>query len=84
MEFAVRELAFQEINQLAMKDLQSVAEALQTEGLVIHNWPAVERARFRQIAVGQWTSVAEKSNNAQKVYDTLVAYLGNQGLLTAE
>ena len=84
MELAVRELAFQEINQLAMKDLQSVAEALQTEGLVIHNWSAVERARFRKIAVGQWTSVAEKSDNAQIVYDTLVVWLEGQGLLAAE
>jgi TRAP-type mannitol/chloroaromatic compound transport system substrate-binding protein len=67
MERAVRKLAFQKINQLAMKDLQSVAEALQTEGLVIHNWSAFEWVRFRKIAVGQRKSVAEKSDNADIV-----------------
>lgn len=83
LELAVRELAFQEVNQLAMKDLQAVAEAQKIEGVVITNWPAAERARFRGIATGQWTSVAEQSDNAQKVYDTLVAYLTDQGLLAA-
>ena len=41
-----------------------------------------ERAKFRAIATGQWQTVASQSENAQKVYDTLIAYLTDQGLLT--
>jgi len=81
MELAVRELAFQEVNQLAMKDLQAVSAAV-AEGVSVTNWSAAERAKFRTIATGEWTTVASQSENAQKVYDTLVAYLTDQGLLS--
>lgn len=81
LELAVRDLAFIETSKLAMQDLEAVADARQSEGVVIHNWSAEERAKFRKIATGLWQKVASRSENAQKVYDTLTAYLTDQGLL---
>ncbi len=82
MTVAVRDLGFREINGLAMLDLKSVAEARQNPEITIHNWSDEERAKFRAIATGQWQTVASQSENAQKVYDLLIAYLTDQGLLT--
>ncbi len=81
LKTAVRDLAFREMLELAMADQRAVKDALTIEGLQIHNWSAEERAKFRTIAIGQWVKVAERSENAQKVYDTLVAHLTEQGLL---
>ena len=81
LKVAARDLAFRELAELAMKDQQAVKTALQNPDVQIHNWSAEERAKFRQIAINQWTKVAERSENAQKVYDTLVAHLSAQGLL---
>lgn len=81
LEYAVRELAFQEISQLDMQSVKAVALARKTEGLVVHNWSGAERARFRAIAIEQWKEVAKGSDNAQKAYNTIVAYLKDQGLL---
>ncbi|MBL4647306.1 MAG: TRAP transporter substrate-binding protein [Rhizobiales bacterium] len=81
MEFAVRELAFQEISQLDMLSAKAAAEASAMEGMVIHNWSAEERAKFRAIATEQWKAVAKGSDNAQKAYDTILAYLLDQGLI---
>lgn len=81
LEAAVRDLAFRETSELAMLDLKAVAEARSNPEITIHNWPAEERAKFRAIATEQWKVIAARSANAQKVYDTLVAYLVEQGLV---
>jgi TRAP-type mannitol/chloroaromatic compound transport system substrate-binding protein len=81
LEVSVRDFAIDMTSQLAMKDLVAVAEARNNPDITIHNWSAEERAKFRTIAVSQWIKVAERSENAQKVYDVLTAYLRDQGLL---
>jgi len=81
LEVSVRDFARDMTSQLALKDNEAVAEARANPEITIHNWPEAERAKFRQIAVEQWEAVAQRSDNAQKVYDTLVAYLEEQGLL---
>lgn len=81
LEVSVRDLARDMEAQLAMKDLEAVAKARAEGGVTIHNWSDVERAKFRKIATSQWQKVAARSENAQKVYDTLVKYLEAQGMI---
>lgn len=62
------------------KDAAAVAEA-KAEGVTIHDWSAEERKKFRSIAQSKWSEVATRSPNAQRVYDSVTAYLTAQGLL---
>ncbi|MFH1804920.1 MAG: TRAP transporter substrate-binding protein [Pseudomonadota bacterium] len=78
---SVRDLARDMDAQLAMKDLEAVAAARAKGDITIHNWSAEERNKFRKIATSQWQKVAERSENAKKVYETLMAYLEAQGML---
>ena len=78
---SVRDFANDMTSKLAMKDLQAVAEARKDPSITIHNWSAEERAKFRAIAKDQWAQVAERSENARKVYDALIKYLTSQGLI---
>jgi TRAP-type transport system periplasmic protein len=80
LELSVRDFANNMIAQLAAKDLKAVAEANANPDITVSNWSAAERNRFRTIATGQWASVASRSENAQKVYDTLTTYLRDQGM----
>lgn len=82
LEVSVRDFARDMTSQLAMKDLKAVAEASANPEITIHNWSAAERAKFRKIATSQWEKVAARSPAAQKVYDTLVAHLLDQGLIS--
>lgn len=84
LEVSVRDLAWDMTSRLAMEDRRAVAEARAAEDITVHDWPEEERARFRAIAAEQWQEVAERSENAQKVYDRLIAYLEDQGLLQPE
>lgn len=70
-----------QVNSLKERDLAAVAAAKQTGDVTIHDWPAEERAKFRGIARGEWAKVAEQSKMAQKVYQTLNAYLESKGLI---
>jgi len=68
------------VNGIKAADLKAVAGA-KDKGITIHDWPAEERAKFRRIAVTEWAKAAKTSPMAQKVYDTLTAYLQNKGLI---
>jgi TRAP-type mannitol/chloroaromatic compound transport system substrate-binding protein len=81
LEMSVRDLAHDMDARLAMKDMEAVAKARSEGGVTIHNWSAEERAKFRQIATSQWETVAARSEDAQRVYDTLVKYLKSQGMI---
>ena len=81
LEISVRDFGYEMVNTLQMRDNEAVAEARANPDVTVHDWPAEERAKFRGIAVEQWKSVAERSDNAQKVYDVLTGYLTDQGLL---
>ena len=43
---------------------------------------AEERAAFRSIAMGEWKTVADGSENAKMVFDTLTGYLRENGLIS--
>ncbi|MEO1090180.1 MAG: TRAP transporter substrate-binding protein [Pseudomonadota bacterium] len=81
LEVSVRDFARDMTSQLAMRDQIAVAEARANPEITVHTWSDDELAKFRAVAVEQWQSVADRSENAQKVYDRLVAYLNEQGLL---
>ncbi|WP_227419341.1 TRAP transporter substrate-binding protein [Roseitranquillus sediminis] len=81
LEASVQDFAQRQVAALEEADQAAVAEAEASGEITIHDWPAEERARFREIATGEWQTVAERSENAQKVYDTLTGYLRDQGLM---
>ena len=61
---------------------QEVADKLsKQEGVTIHSWSEEEKKKFRQIAQDQWEDYAGRSENAQKVYDKLTAFLKEEGKL---
>ena len=66
---------------LSPEDMAAVEEAKASGKVTVHDWPAEERAKFRSIAVGEWEKSASASEASQKVYDTLVGYLKDNGLL---
>ncbi|WP_417259946.1 TRAP transporter substrate-binding protein [Celeribacter sp.] len=80
LSLSINDLAMDMTSQLFMKDLEAVADARE-KGIEIHDWSQDERAKFRAIAVAQWSEVASASANAKKVYDALLAYMTSQGLL---
>nr|WP_319389971.1 TRAP transporter substrate-binding protein [uncultured Cohaesibacter sp.] len=79
---ATKEFAQYQIGKLNERDKEAVANA--PADLVIHNWSAEERAKFRSIAKKQWAEAAKASPYSQKVYDTLIAYLESKGLMGAD
>ena len=82
MEETVSEFARSQVAALNEADAAAVEEAKASGEVTVHDWSPEERARFREIATGEWETVAERSENAQKVYDALTTYLRDQGLMT--
>ncbi|PYE85377.1 TRAP transporter substrate-binding protein [Pseudoroseicyclus aestuarii] len=67
--------------RIGQRDEEVAEELRATEGVTIHTWSEEAKREFRQIAQEQWAPFAERSDNAQRVYDSLTAYLSEQGLL---
>ncbi|CUH38717.1 C4-dicarboxylate-binding periplasmic protein precursor [Jannaschia seosinensis] len=78
---SVEEFSQLQVSTLKEADEKALEEARASGDITVHDWPEEERAKFRQIARGEWEKVAQGSENAQKVYDTLTAYLIEQGLM---
>jgi len=81
MTVSVRDFAQDITTQLRIADQKAVQEAQANPNITIHDWPAEERKKFRQIAMGEWEKYAELSPNAKKVYDSITTYLKESGLL---
>ncbi|RLQ87345.1 TRAP transporter substrate-binding protein [Notoacmeibacter ruber] len=81
LEKSVAEFAQNQISSLKEDDEAAVAKAKESGEITVHDWSEEERAKFRTIARGEWEKVAERSENAGKVYDTLTAYLQEKGLM---
>lgn len=79
---SVRDFSREQVAALDAKDEAAVAEAAANPEIMIHDWSDEERAKFRTIAVGEWETVAEKSENARKVYDVLTGYLTENGMMS--
>ena len=78
---SVEEFGEMQVAALREADMKAVEEANASGEITVHDWPAEERAKFRSIAKGEWEKVAGRSENAQKVYNTLTSYLESAGLL---
>lgn len=74
---------FQEnqVGTLMERDLEAVEAARAGGEITVHDWSDEERAKFRNIARGEWEKMATQSPMAQKVYDTLTAHLRDRGLM---
>ncbi|HET6521487.1 MAG TPA: TRAP transporter substrate-binding protein [Geminicoccaceae bacterium] len=75
-----RQLSTDMVEQLEALDQEAVEEA-KAQGVEIIDWPEEERVKFRQIAQEQWAKWAGQSEIAQRWYDTVTAYLEEQGKL---
>lgn len=78
---SVRDFSYDITTQLKIADQAAVKIAEANPDITIHDWSAVERKKFRTIAKSQWKVFAERSDNAQKVYQSVTSFLGDNGLL---
>ena len=78
---SVQEFSQMQVAALEEADQAALEEAQASGDITVHDWSEEERAKFRQIAQGEWQKVAERSESAQKVYDALTAYLSEKGLM---
>ena len=60
---------------------KALAEAEADPNITVHNWSDEERAKFRKLGTEEWQKIAGQSPMAQQVYDTLIAYLNDKGML---
>ncbi|MGM0560933.1 MAG: TRAP transporter substrate-binding protein [Pseudomonadota bacterium] len=67
--------------RIRARDEEVAEELREREDVTIHTWSEEEKKKFRQIAQEQWKAYAERSENAQKVFDALTKHLKNEGLL---
>lgn len=81
LEQTVRDFAQHQVKTLSEADEKAVAQAKEGGEITVHNWSDEERAKFRSIATGEWEKLADRSDNARKVYDTLTGYLKEKGLI---
>lgn len=81
LEESVAAFAQAQVAALAENDMKAVEAAKAGGKITVSDWPAEERAKFRTIATGEWAKVADRSENARKVYDTLTGYLKEKGLM---
>ncbi|EKO3389442.1 TRAP transporter substrate-binding protein [Vibrio fluvialis] len=81
LETSVRDFSYDITTQLKIADQAAVKEASANPKITIHNWSGEERKKFREIARSQWKVFAERSPNAQKVYDSVTQFLENNDLL---
>ena len=80
LEAAVRDFAREMIQQMATADA-GAAQAVMEQGVELVNWSKEERRRFRLIAADVLREFAKRSEMAQRIYDSHMAYLKTLGLL---
>jgi len=78
---SVRDFSYDMTTQLKIADQAAVKVAQANPNITIHDWSAEERKKFRAIAQGQWEVFAKRSDNADKVYKSITAFLSENGLL---
>jgi TRAP-type mannitol/chloroaromatic compound transport system substrate-binding protein len=81
LKTSVRDFSYDITTQLKIADQAAVKEANANPKITIHNWSDEERKKFRSIAREQWKVFAERSPNAQKVYESVTTFLEKNDLL---
>lgn len=67
--------------QLDLQDQAQVAADKAGGDITVVNWPATERAKFREIATKAWEETAGKSSEARSALDAHYEYMKSIGLL---
>ena len=80
VEAAVRDFARNMIQQMELADAAG-ARAARDQGAELVTWNAEERRRFRLIASEVLETFATRSDMAQRIYDSHIAFLKKLGLL---
>ena len=80
LEAAVRDFARQMIQEMAEADA-AAAQTAREQGVELVTWDREERHRFRAIATEVLKDFAERSEMAQRIYDSHLAYLDKLGLM---
>jgi TRAP-type mannitol/chloroaromatic compound transport system substrate-binding protein len=80
VEAAVRDFARNMIQQMELADAVAAQKALE-EGVEFVTWSKEERRRFRLIAADVLKEFATRSEMAQRIYDSHMAFLKQLGLL---
>ncbi|RNF36111.1 TRAP transporter substrate-binding protein [Paracoccus methylarcula] len=81
LEETVKEFQQTQIKGNREADEAALAEAEADPNITVHNWSEDERAKFRKLGVAEWEKTASQSPMAQKVFDTLTAYMQEKGML---
>ncbi|WP_299656239.1 TRAP transporter substrate-binding protein [uncultured Jannaschia sp.] len=77
----VKEFQQTQLAGLKEADQAALAEAEADPEITVHDWSEEERAKFRKLGQAEWERIAQESEMAQKVYDTLTVYLTEKNLL---
>ena len=80
VEMAVRDFAREMIQQMAAADASAAQEAME-QGAELVTWSREERLRFRLLAAAALEDFARRSEMAQRIYDSHLAYLRQLGLM---
>ncbi|MCT4334466.1 TRAP transporter substrate-binding protein [Paracoccus sp. YLB-12] len=81
LEETVKEFQQTQLQGNRDADEKALAEAEADPNITVHNWSDEERAKFRKLGTEEWQKIAGQSPMAQQVYDTLIAYLNDKGML---
>ncbi len=81
LQETVKEFQKTQIEGNKAADLKAVEAAKADSAITVHDWSPEERAKFRKLGQAEWSTIATQSPMAQKVYDTLTAYLKDKNLL---
>ncbi len=81
LEVSVDDLAYDMVARLKALDLEAVRDARADPDITVVDMPADERAKFRRIAQEEWDVWAGKNDMTQRVYDSVVQFLGGRGLM---
>jgi len=81
LKTSVDQAAFNILFNLKKLDLQAVEEANKDPNIHIVDMPAEERAKFRNIARGEWQKWAEKNEICSEYYDAVTKFLEERGLM---
>ncbi len=77
---ATRDFGRDMYQRLMIEDAK-IAAAAESRGIVLVDWNAGERRRFREVAAEVWQDLAKDSDMARKIVDSQTSFLRQIGLL---
>jgi len=80
VDVALQKLAFQTAMTFEVKNSEAAA-ALREQGVILYDWSAKDRAKFRAAAQAAWQRWADKTPEARALVDSHVGFLIKLGLI---